>query len=407
MQDSGSSAALTHGSFTEALLNNHESIDYYNNDWYSNIVTHHVPHISSHSFLLPSMLASVPQPTSYFTEQSLARLIQQQAQHHHENLKVEASSPAASPLPTTLPLPLVPNVNMTALALAPSGSPMLPSFLPPAPIPQPILHTKSISIPEFTYTPNGLDSPADSAIWQLPEPLHRNYYHTIQFRVPSAAYATTPGSYGSYEGYRVYIHPDLGYSGNAKRFKQAPEAGEKAFILEGQVLDSFLRPITQCAACEEYFENKSYFVANPHCKGRILLIKNNQVNRIKNNVFSLNLKPMCCSRHHQSAFYLHFQLRDTVNYRIVMSTLFMSHVKQWKKTTNSLANKRRKISHTGSLSPSSSDSGSSPSHSPLSSPPQSSGASTPTHPGSPLSSSAATTPDIHISGAHTPPPPEL
>lgn len=389
------SSVLTHGSFTEALLNSHESIDYYNPDWYTNFIgahhsgplTHPVHNMHSALHLLPSMLNNIAQPTPYLTEQGLSRLVQhsqfetkqdytnQQGQHQSSAMNSSMMNPC---LPTTLPLPVVSSVP----ALVPSGSPILPSFMTPAPMPQPLLHTKSINIPEFTYTPNGIDSPADSAIWQLPEPLHRNYYHTIQFRVPSAAYATTPGSYGSYESYRVYIHPDLGYSGNAKRFKQAPEAGEKAFILEGQVLDSFLRPITQCAACEEYFENKSYFVANPHCKGRILLIKNNQVNRIKNNMFSLNLKPMCCSRHHQSPFYLHFQLRDTVNYRVVMSTLFMSHVKQWKKTTTSLA-KRRKTTHNSS--PSSSPGSSSPS-----SPPSS-------------SSSATTSPDIHISGASTPP----
>jgi len=376
-----STSVLSHGSFTEALLN-HDNLDY--SEWCTNFLssshTHHsLPFVHQ---TLPSMINNAtPQlPTHFYTEQGLARLVQQQyndvketnvqvqytqqQQQQHNNSTVALNQQC---LPTTLPLPIVTGVQ----ALAPSGSPMaLPPFLGTIPLPQPILHTKSISIPEFTYTPNGLDTPTDSAIWQLPEPLHRNYYHTIQFRVPSAAYATTPGLYGSYESYRVYIHPELGYSGNAKRFKQAPEVGEKAFMLEGTVLDSCLRPITQCAACEEYFENKSYFVANPHCKGRILLIKNNQVNRIKNNIFSLNLKPMCCSRHHQSPFYLHFVLRDTVNFRVVMSTLFMSHVKQWKKTS-ATPSKRRKTSPSGSAS-------SSPSSS---------------------SSSAATSPDIALSGS--------
>jgi len=243
-----------------------------------------------------------------------------------------------------------------------STGPSLTSFFvsPPPPLPQPIPLHKTINIPEFTYAPGGSDGlqrPTEGNICQLQEPLHRNYYHTIQFRVPSAAYATSPNVFGNYESYRIYIHPELGYSGNAKRFKQAPEAGEKAFILEGAVLDQLFRPITQCNACEEYFENKSYFVANPHCKGRILLIKNNQVTRIKNNLFSLNLKPMCCSRHHQSPFYLHFVLRDSINFKIVMSTVFVSHVKQWKKTSSSTSAKKRKISNFDSGS----DSNSSPS----------------------------------------------
>jgi hypothetical protein len=110
------------------------------------------------------------------------------------------------------------------------------------------------------------------------------------------------------------------------------------------VLDHHFHPIQQCPACLEYFENKSYFVANPHCKGRILLVKNNQVTRIKGGVFSLNMKPMCCSRHHQSPFYFYFILRDTLNSRVVMTSLFMCHVKQWKKTSNSNANKKRKLS---------------------------------------------------------------
>jgi len=229
-----------------------------------------------------------------------------------------------------------------------STGPALSSFfVAPPPLPQPIALHKTINIPEFTSAHGGADQlqprPSEGNICQLQEPLHRNYYHTIQFRVPSAAYATSPNVFGNYESYRIYIHPELGYSGNAKRFKQAPEPGEKAFILEGAVLDQLFRPITQCNACEEYFENKSYFVANPHCKGRILLIKNNQVTRIKNNVFSLNLKPMCCSRHHQSPFYLHFVLRDSINFKIVMTTLFVSHVKQWKKTSSTSSAKRRKI----------------------------------------------------------------
>jgi hypothetical protein len=211
----------------------------------------------------------------------------------------------------------------------------------------PAAQHRTTTIPEFIHSPLGSESlqvSADTVIWHLQEPLHRNYYHTIQFRVPSAAYATSPNGVGSnYEAYRIYIHPQLGYSGNAKRFKQAPEPGEKAFILEGIVLDHHFHPIQQCPACLEYFENKSYFVANPHCKGRILLVKNNQVTRIKGGVFQLNMKPMCCSRHHQSPFYFYFILRDTLNSRVVMTSLFMCHVKQWKKTSNSNANKKRKL----------------------------------------------------------------
>ena len=52
-----------------------------------------------------------------------------------------------------------------------------------------------------------------------------------------------------------------------------PDAGERAFILEGEILNQNMEPIIQCQACEEYFRDASR---------RILLIKNNVPIRILN-----------------------------------------------------------------------------------------------------------------------------
>lgn len=359
-------------SYTEALMNQE---DYY--EWCSALLPHSssASHYSSHYQHppLPSVTSTPYYPISsahpsFF--HPLHQLSHQHAPHHFlfdlpikphiqdfnriqpvlasRDGQVPTKEEPSSSAPSILPLhsSLSPNSSPT---IAPSMVSQALTPLPPmvAAVPPAAQH-RTTTIPEFIHSPLGSESlqvSADTVIWHLQEPLHRNYYHTIQFRVPSAAYATSPNGVGSnYEAYRIYIHPQLGYSGNAKRFKQAPEPGEKAFILEGIVLDHHFHPIQQCPACLEYFENKSYFVANPHCKGRILLVKNNQVTRIKNGVFSLNMKPMCCSRHHQSPFYFYFILRDTLNSRVVMTSLFMCHVKQWKKTSNSNANKKRKLS---------------------------------------------------------------
>eukprot|EP01111_Echinosteliopsis_oligospora_P014669 TRINITY_DN5572_c0_g1_i1.p1 TRINITY_DN5572_c0_g1~~TRINITY_DN5572_c0_g1_i1.p1 ORF type:complete len:393 (-),score=54.45 TRINITY_DN5572_c0_g1_i1:374-1552(-) len=357
-------------SFTEALLGTPASDlqDYYSSlEW---IMLNHQQQVYAYNNTLPPSLPNttlaIPPQMHHFGYPPFPScppiIPSTTSSHFHFDLPAYQVRPSPYLLKQEQSPPSSPHSNFSgSTASNPGSGPASPvgsplhhphshghSMVPAAPLTQ----KRETSIPEFIHSPHATDTlqiGSDTVTWQLQEPLHRNYYHSIQFKVPSAVFATSPSSIGSsYEGYRVYIHPNLGYSGNAKRFKQGPEPGEKAFMLEGVVLDQQFRTIQQCGACTEYFENKSYFVANPHCKGRILLIKNNSVTRIKGGSFSLNMKPMCCTRHHQSPFYFYFLLRDCVNNKVVMTSLFVCHVKQWKKTSAPAAAsgapaKRRKL----------------------------------------------------------------
>lgn len=182
-------------------------------------------------------------------------------------------------------------------------------------------------VPEFVFSPleelNGEVSRVTMRpTYQLPQSFYRNCYEMLRMKVPGAGF----------EGYRVYVHQKLGYSGNAKRFKQGPDANEKAFILEGEILNQNMEPIIQCQACEEYFRDAAR---------RILLIKNNVPIHVRNGEFQLQLKLMCCSSHHNTPFYFHFSLFDHVTKRTAMNSIFAVNVKQWK-NMGSTGTKRRK-----------------------------------------------------------------
>ena len=159
----------------------------------------------------------------------------------------------------------------------------------------PHCYVSGSGVPEFTFSPS--DPNAEEVritlrpSLQLPQSFYRNCYEMLRMKVPG----------GGSDGYRVYVHQKLGYSGNAKRFKQGtplflfslsfsfyfsfssylfihclsssqgPDAGERAFVLEGEILNQNMEPIIQCQACEEYFRDASR---------RILLIKNNVPIRI-------------------------------------------------------------------------------------------------------------------------------
>jgi len=184
-------------------------------------------------------------------------------------------------------------------------------------------------VPEFVFTPLEVSGNEVAKITmrpslQLPQSFYRNCYEMLRMKVPG----------GNYEGYRVYVSPKLGYSGNAKRFKQGPDAGEKAFVLEGQILNQNNEPIIQCQACEEYFRDASR---------RILLIKNNVPINVKSGEFQLQMKLMCCSSHHNTPFYFHFSLYDQVAKRVVLNSTFAVNVKQWKNMgATQTTTKRRK-----------------------------------------------------------------
>ncbi|GAM20041.1 hypothetical protein SAMD00019534_032160 [Acytostelium subglobosum LB1] len=206
----------------------------------------------------------------------------------------------------------------------------------------------------------GTDTGQHRACWMLLEPMHRNYYQPIMFKIPSDTNplvtgsslspatvmlkdAASPFSSGNrYDDYRIYIHSSLGYSGNAKRFKQYPEPNEKALILDGNVYDGNLNPIYNCKICSEYYQTKSYFSANPQAKGKILLVKNNILTRIKDGGFVLSVKPMCCSGHNSHIpLYFHFTLSDPFSDQVVFQSLMSVNVKQWKKSIQSKTKKAK------------------------------------------------------------------
>jgi hypothetical protein len=185
------------------------------------------------------------------------------------------------------------------------------------------LGTDKSKIPEFTYNGGELTKPMFDKSFHHATPFHRNCYENLRFVVPPQSSASST----NYEGYRVYIHPELGYSGNAKRFKRGPDNGERALVLYGKLYDSNMQQITQCQTCEEYFKDSHK---------QVLLIKNNVPIYITKGELTLQSKIMCCSTHHQnSAFYFHISLYDTVENKVVMASLFAANVKQWKNMSSS------------------------------------------------------------------------
>lgn len=84
---------------------------------------------------------------------------------------------------------------------------------------------------------------------KTPQIIYRNLFHTMHCKL----------SDDSWEGCRIYINDNVGYSGNAKRFKRKPEKGEKALLLECNVLTSTDQIAQQCLSCKDYFETQKYY----------------------------------------------------------------------------------------------------------------------------------------------------
>ena len=125
----------------------------------------------------------------------------------------------------------------------------------------------------------------------------------------------------------------VGYSGNAKRFKKRPEKGERALLLDCNILDYKGQPLEQCLACKDYFETQKYFKANPECIGRIVLIKNNSPIRVDNGQFKLQVKMMCCCIHHSlETFLFCLTLTNAETNEPALSCKVSLSVKQWRKS---------------------------------------------------------------------------
>ncbi|PRP85825.1 transcription factor [Planoprotostelium fungivorum] len=138
----------------------------------------------------------------------------------------------------------------------------------------------------------------------------------------------------AYEGYRVYVDENVGYPGNATRFKRTPDPEEKAFVLSIHVTDPNGNSVTQCKPCKEYYTHQGYFKASPSALGRVLLVKNNAPIRIENDSFKVQFKVMCaCSHHGVDYFNYHFTV-TMINggVRTEYTTTCPVFAKQWRKS---------------------------------------------------------------------------
>jgi len=159
--------------------------------------------------------------------------------------------------------------------------------------------------------------------------MYRNLFHKLECFLP-----VSNDGVCELEKYRIFIDDEVGYSGNAKIFKKRPDEGERALTLACQVLAPDQVVLGQCSSCKEYFENRMYFKANPHIRGRMVLIKNNNLIKVENGGFKVNIKYMCCCKHHSVSHYiLELTLIDNVSKGVALSASLPIYVKQWRKST--------------------------------------------------------------------------
>lgn len=157
--------------------------------------------------------------------------------------------------------------------------------------------------------------------------MYRNLFHPVECSLPI-------DKVQNYEGWRIFVDEEVGYAGNAKIFKKSPDVGERALILSCKTLNPNKESISQCKTCHEYFESRDYFKANPHIKGRITLVKCNNVIRVEHGAFKISMKHMCCCKHHMiTHFLLSIQLRENIDNKLVGSIYYPVYVKQWRKST--------------------------------------------------------------------------
>jgi len=157
--------------------------------------------------------------------------------------------------------------------------------------------------------------------------MYRNLFHVLECKVPTALQER-------FENWRVYVDTAVGYSGNAKIFKKKPDEGEKALSLYCTIEDTSSRPLSQCGDCVEYFSNRMYFKVNQHIRGRIAIVKNNNLIKIENGIFKINCKFMCACKHHSvDSFVFRLHLFDNVTQQYCMAAQQNIFVKQWRKSS--------------------------------------------------------------------------
>jgi hypothetical protein len=174
---------------------------------------------------------------------------------------------------------------------------------------------------------HALSSSSSVDSYMQPAIMYRNLFHAVECQLPAG--------YNHYAGWRIFVDENVGYAGNAKIFKRSPDKNEQALILTCTITDPQRQELVQCSSCKEYFENRMYFKANPHIKGRIILVKNNNLIKVDNGgVFKINIKYMCCCKHHHVHHYiLQLNLVDNISNNLVAQATYPIYVKQWRKST--------------------------------------------------------------------------
>jgi hypothetical protein len=140
--------------------------------------------------------------------------------------------------------------------------------------------------PNFSSVPSGatggsnapnqsnapLNTPMDS--YMQPAIMYRNLFHSVECQLPFNEASQ------NWLNYRIFVDDTVGYAGNAKVFKKTPDKNERALVLTCRITDPVRQELVQCQSCRDYFEGRSYFKANPHIKGRIILVKNNNLIKV-------------------------------------------------------------------------------------------------------------------------------
>jgi len=298
-----------------------------NNNIHQSTVTTILP-VSSHQQNIPTgtPTESIPEGVGvqyYDPERVDHQMAQRQymppyfAPHH----KMDGSLPSGMPM---LPFPNQYTANLLPLKQAhPYGLqipyPMIyPNIVIPTPAQQPIVQPTTNTQPNPHITTMAITTP---------QIIFRNLFHTVNCKFSAEV--------SEWEGCRVYVSDNVGYSGNAKRFKKKPEPAEKALHLDCAVVTSSNQHPTQCLSCKDYFETQKYYKANPECIGRIVLVKNNAPIRIENAQFKLLIKMMCCCPHHSVDFFtfqLHLYDAQSTDQRLVYASKIPLNVKQWRKS---------------------------------------------------------------------------
>lgn len=118
-------------------------------------------------------------------------------------------------------------------------------------------------------------------------------------------------------------------------FCTAPDTNERALVLEGQLLNSNLTPITQCQTCEEYFKDSQKWV---------LLIKNNLPMHVNNGMLVRKRRSLLTSysRRILNTNEINVLLHSSSQFPVLFSPFF---IRQRRKQSRNEVRNRNKLRH--------------------------------------------------------------